>query len=134
MRAGLFDVLIGRFADGTPVGGGTDPVRSVVSHLGYLFNSRRGALPHLPDYGLPDVSEIYRDLPDSIDPLSSELRRIIERYEPRLARVRVEHVETDPFAMRLTFLVTGETTTGAAVRLETTFSSNDPARVLAARP
>lgn len=132
MGAALYDVLAGRFADGTPVDGAgraDSRVRSVVSHLRYLFNTRRGSLRHLPDYGLPDVTEVYRDLPDSVDPLRNAIRELIERYEPRLRRVRVEHREADPYAMRLVFLISGETTEGDRLRLETTFSSNDPAVV-----
>ena len=99
MSAGLFDVLVGQFSDATSVEASAPAerrVRSIVSHLGYLFNTRRGSLPHLPDYGLPDVAEVYRDMPDSVEPLRSAIKEVIERYEPRLRRVRVESGRSDP--------------------------------------
>lgn len=136
MDAGLYDVLLGRFADETVVE--TAPpaerrVRSVVSHLGHLFNTRRGSLAHLPDYGLPDVAEVYRDMPDSVEPLRLAIREVIERYEPRLRRVRVEQGETDLNSMRLVFIVSGQTPGGERIRLETTFSSTDPALIQSAQ-
>jgi type VI secretion system protein len=132
VSATLYDVLLGRYADGTPLETGDRAERqerSVVSHLRYLFNTRRGSLLHLPAYGLPDVTEIYRELPISVDPLRDAIKETIERYEPRLKRVRVEQRASDPFAMRLVFLVSGETRDGERLRFETTFSSNDPADV-----
>lgn len=132
MDAGLYDLLLGHFADGTPVetvGRAERRVQSVVSHLRYLFNTRRGSLAHLPDYGLPDVADAYRDHADPGEPLRAALKEIIERYEPRLRRVRVESRETDAHAMRLILLVTGETAEGERLRLETTFSVTDPAEV-----
>lgn len=132
MDAGLYDLLLGHFADGARVEsvGRTDRrVQSVVSHLRYLFNTRRGSLQHLPDYGLPDVADAYRDNADAAEPLRAALKELIERYEPRLHRVRVDSRETDAHEMRLIFLVTGETAEGDKLRLETTFSASDLADV-----
>jgi len=132
MEAGLFDVLVGHYSDETSVEAAAPAerrVRSIVSHLGYLFNTRRGSLPHLPSYGLPDVAEVYRDMPDSVEPLRSAVKEVIERYEPRLRRVRIESGKSDPHAMRLVFIVSGQTATGDDVRLQTTFSSTDPAEI-----
>jgi type VI secretion system protein len=132
MPAGLFDVLVGHFADETPVEGAAPSdrqARSVVDHLGYLFNTRRGSLAHLPDYGLPDVAEVYRDMPDSVEPLQNAIREVVERFEPRLRRVRVEQGRHDKNSMRLVFIVVGQTADGDDLRLETTFSSTDPAEI-----
>jgi type VI secretion system protein len=132
VEAGLYDVLLGRFADEMTVEAAAPAerrVRSVVSHLGHLFNTRRGSLAHLPDYGLPDVAEVYRDMPDSVEPLRTAIREAVERYEPRLKRVRVEQAGTDVHAMRLVFIVSGQTAGGDRIRLETTFSSTDPAEI-----
>ncbi|HLA64737.1 MAG TPA: type VI secretion system baseplate subunit TssE [Rhodothermales bacterium] len=137
MGPGLIDTLLGRFADGTPVGEGAPAersLRSVTSHLSYLFNTRRGTLPHLPDYGLPDVSETYRDVANAAEPLRAAIKEAVERFEPRLRRVHVESRETDPHAMRLIFLITGETATGERLRLETTFTTTDPTEVQPAPP
>ena len=132
MKAGIFDVLIGHFGDGRPVD--TVPevdhqLMSIISNLNYLFNTRAGSLAHMPDYGLPDITEIYRDIPDSIVKLQGAIKHAAEKYEPRLRRVRVQHQKTDPYSMRLVFLVTGELHNRQKVHFETTFSSNESPRV-----
>jgi type VI secretion system protein len=132
MDAGLYDILLGRFGDGVDVDAVAPAerrARSVISHLNHLFNTRRGSLAHLPDYGLPDVAEIYRDIPDSVEPMRLAIKEAVERYEPRLRRVRVEAGESDPHAMHLVFIVSGDTPGGDRLRLQTTFSSTDPAEI-----
>jgi type VI secretion system lysozyme-like protein len=62
---------------------------SIRDHLLKLFNTRRGSLPHLPDYGLPDISDIYRDFPGSIRALRRSIQETTKKYEPRLSDVRV---------------------------------------------
>lgn len=137
MEAGLFDVLSGRFADGRrieSVRAEEQQVLSIISNLIRLLNTRRGAIRHLPDYGLPDISEIYRDMPDSVTKLQTAIEQAIEKYEPRLQRVRVEYHDTDPFAMRLTFLLSGERMNRQKVQLQTVFSSHELASVRSWQP
>lgn len=55
-----------------------------------LLNARHGSLTHLPDYGLPDLGDIYQKLPQSLQPLKSSLLHLIFRYEPRLKNTRIE--------------------------------------------
>lgn len=138
MDASLLDVLRGRFADGRPVGesgeGEEVRVHSVLDNLQRLLNARRGAVSHLPDYGLPDISEVYRDMPDSISLLQQAIKETIEMNEPRLTRVRVEHRSADRDAMRLVFLISGEMAGGPRVRFQTTFSATDAAKVRSWQP
>lgn len=126
MKASILDVLSGGFADGRPVRSVRDEDRllwSVVSNLNRLFNTRRGSVQHLPDYGLPDLTTVYRDAPRSGDELRREIKASIKRYEPRLERVRVEQRETDEFDMRMVFIVSAVLKNGEQVRFETTFES-----------
>lgn len=132
MDVSLLDVLQDRIADGrgaAALRGEEARIRSVLANLERLLNARRGAVTHLPDYGLPDISEVYRDMPDSIAGLQQSIKETIETYEPRLLRVRVEHRSTDRFAMRLVFLVSGELAGGPRVRFQTTFSTTAAAEV-----
>jgi type VI secretion system protein len=132
MEASLYDVLRGTFIDGrrlASVSRGTWRERSIISNLDRLMNTRRGALSHLPDYGLPDLSDVYRDMPGSIIELQSAIEAAVETYEPRLRRVRVEHQATDRYAMQLVFLLTAESLDGERIRFRTTFSSEEEARV-----
>ena len=62
---------------------------SISSHLLKLLNTRRGSLVHLPDYGIPDLAEIYQDLPYSVNRLVQAIKHTIEKYEPRLTNVKV---------------------------------------------
>jgi type VI secretion system protein len=134
MEAGLIDILLGRFQDGQAVAD-EDPahrkLRSIIDNLSRLFNTRRGSIAHLRDYGLPDISQVYRDLPYSIDGLRTAIKQVVEKYEPRLRRIRVEQVqgrEAD-FEMRVSFIVTGELREGQKVQFQTTFKSNELAEV-----
>ena len=135
MEAGLIDALIGHFLDGQVVADGnpvTNRITSIVDSLTRLFNTRRGSIAHLPDYGLPDISQVYRDLPFSIDGLRTAVREVVEKYEPRLRRVRVEKLEkekTEGRDERVSFIVTGELLKGQKVQFQTTFSSSDLASV-----
>lgn len=132
MNAALIDVLNGQFLNGVRVEEADDVqqrVLSILDNLNRLFNSRRGSIAHLPDYGLPDITQVYRDLPYSIEGLRTAIKESVERYEPRLRRVRVEHQQGDAFAMRITFILTAELIQGQKVQFQTTFASHELADV-----
>ena len=127
MNQGLFESLAGQFLDGTPVAAVPQSRRRVVSvmdHLNRMFNTREGSVAHLKGYGLPDVSDIYRRMPDGIEELRQAIRRTVERYEPRLENVRVVQREAEGNDPRLAFILSGELRGGGGlVRFETTFTS-----------
>jgi type VI secretion system protein len=128
MNAGLFDVLSGSFADGRrleAVPADEHRLTSIITHLNHLLSTRRGTLAHLPEYGLPDISEIYRDMPDSIVDLQRAIKHTVEHFEPRLRRVRVTYHETDRLNMRLVFLLGGELANRQRVEFQTIFSSHE---------
>lgn len=127
MTSSLYDVLTRRTPHAPGRGAGLVP--SIIANLDRLFNSRRDGLAHLPDFGLPDVSQIYRDMPESIGGLTRAIQALVERYEPRLSRVRVEHQDTDPYAMQLEFLLSAELPDRSPVQFRTTFSSVEPVHV-----
>lgn len=132
MNASVFDVLNGGFANGRSVRSVPEERRllwSVVSNLNRLFNTRRGSVRHLPDYGLPDMLTVYRDAPRSADELRRAIKESIKTYEPRLRRVRIRHRDTEEYTMRLVFIVRAELIDGERVRFETTFESQKSAKV-----
>ncbi len=135
MEPGLIDILLGHFLDGQAIAEEHPAqwkLRSIVDNLSRLFNTRRGSVAHLPDYGLPDITQVYRDLPLSLDSLRAAIKQVVEKYEPRLRRVRVEQQVQGPeakFDMRVTFIVSGELQQGQKVQFQTTFKSNDIAEV-----
>jgi len=65
------------------------PGDSLRGHLERLLNSRQGTLTHQPDYGLPDLSDVYLNVPHSLERLAFEVKRCIQAHEPRLRQVRI---------------------------------------------
>jgi len=72
-----------------------DEVSSILAHLQDLLNSRLGQAACLNDFGVMDFSDVVHTLPDGLTQLCLSIRKTIERYEPRLASVRIHPVEGD---------------------------------------
>lgn len=126
MDQALFESITGTFLDDTPleaVPRNNRLIVSIMDHLNRVFNTRTGSIPHLKDYGLPDISEIYRKMPEGIDELIDAVTRTVERYEPRLKNVRVVQLEDDVIGARLVLILSGELQEGELVRFQTTFIS-----------
>ncbi len=128
MNAGLIDIITGCFADGRrieSVAVDDQLTHSVMANLERLFNARRGEVVHLPDFGLPDVSVIYRDKSDSLGLLQVAVEEVIKKYEPRLRNLQLVPKPADPYAMQLVFVLTAELANRKKVRFETVFSSHE---------
>jgi type VI secretion system protein len=127
MNQGLFESLTGQFLDATPVESVPQKLRRVVSimdHLDRMFNTRQGSMSHLRDYGLPDVSDIYRRMPEGVDELRGAIKSTVERYEPRLENVRVVQREAEGGDIRLGFIISAQLRGGGGlVRFQTMFTS-----------
>ena len=125
MQQGIFESLTGCFLDGTPlesIGYSERRVYSVMDHLSRMFNTRVGSISYLPDYGLPDISEVYRTLPDGLENLRDAIRCTVEKYEPRLVNVRVQYQEPESGRQRIVFIINGQIKGGGQVRFQTTFT------------
>jgi type VI secretion system protein len=128
----LFEAVTGRWMNGEPV---TDSegeevrIRSVVEYLTRLFNTRRGTVPQLADYGLPDLGEIYQAMPTSFTAFKRALTEATRRYEPRIESVecRIEQVSNEEF--RLQAVLTARMVEGRPVRVRAVFSSAGRAEV-----
>ncbi|WP_158903824.1 type VI secretion system baseplate subunit TssE [Burkholderia sp. L27(2015)] len=95
---GLFEAVTGYFADGTAVDAvdpATQTFQSVQDNIQRILNSRRNSLAHLPDYGLGDLSMIYRQLPASAHLLTEEIETTLLKYEPRLKSIAITIDETE---------------------------------------
>lgn len=124
---GLFERIAGLYADGTTVEAVPSSQRrakSIADHLHRMFNTRQGSVPHLPDYGLPDISEIYRNLPSSLKDLEATLVELTNKYEPRLERVRVRPVPTSPHEFKLVFEMAAVIKGGERILFKTSFASS----------
>jgi type VI secretion system protein len=123
----MFESLTGHFLDATPIESVPQSHRriaSIMDHLNRMFNTREGSVAHLSDYGLPDVSDVYRRMPDGIEELQEAIKKAIEKYEPRLENVRVVQADSEGKGSRLAFILSGELKGGGGlVRFQTMFTS-----------
>lgn len=90
--------------DGQPPSNLFEAIRD---HLIILLNTRRGSIPHLPSYGLPDLSEIYEGYPDSLHYLGAEIKKTIERFETRLVHLRIELTSSSSKYFEANYSITG---------------------------
>lgn len=104
--------------------------QSVCNHLNELLNARRGVLKHLSDYGLPDVEDIYEGLPYSQHTLASEVKKLIEKYEPRVRYANVVPVEIKEDNCVIRLDIQAFLTNGQSIKLNTRFESGGKADVV----
>ena len=80
---------------------------AIKDHLVVMLNTRRGSIAHLEDFGLPDLSDIYKGYPESLHFLGAEIKRTIEKYEPRLIHLKIELVSSSSDQFEANFAITG---------------------------
>jgi type VI secretion system protein len=88
----LYDMLLGQI-DGEALEDHDDntlEILSVQANIRRILNTRAGALKHVPDYGLPDLTEIYKNLPASVHDLRTQVENTLLKFEPRLRTVGIE--------------------------------------------
>jgi type VI secretion system protein len=65
-------------------------IQSIAEHLRRLLNTRQGSVPILPDYGIPDFTDLPGDtFTETAAEMRERIRQVLARYEPRLAEVAV---------------------------------------------
>ncbi|ANB74862.1 type VI secretion system baseplate subunit TssE [Paraburkholderia phytofirmans] len=128
---GLFEVVTGHFANGASIedfGAATQSFLSVQDNIQRILNSRRNGLAHLPDYGLDDLSEIYRHLPSSAHKLRHMIETTLLKYEPRLKSVDITIEDTEP-GMLLSFTMSCRLHQTGLVRFGTHFTPDGQTRL-----
>lgn len=88
----LYEQLLGNFTGGLDLHQVSDEnqvILSVLDNMQRILNCRAGTLSHLPDYGLPDMSEILQGLPGTAHSLLTTLSATLLKYEPRLKSLQV---------------------------------------------
>jgi type VI secretion system protein len=61
--------------------------KSIKKHLHQLLNTKQEAMPHLVDFGLPDLVEIYQGMPLTAGKLAQVIQQVLTKYEPRLTNI-----------------------------------------------
>ena len=81
-----------------------DETRSILLHLGRLLNTRQGSVSIASDYGVPDMTNVPGDSIEEIrQNIEQILQKVVRKYEPRLARIRMEMVQDDKHSFSLRF-------------------------------
>lgn len=80
---------------------------AIKDHLVVLLNTRRGSIAHLSDFGLPDLSDIYKGYPESLHYLGAEIKRTIEKYETRITKLKVELLSSSSDYFEANFAIMG---------------------------
>ena len=80
-------------------------MESVRAHLRRLLNARHEMSECVPDYGLPAISDLSVDVGDYVKTVQDAIQVTVERYEPRLRRVRVSRVTDEDEGRTLNFRV-----------------------------
>ncbi|KVN70147.1 type VI secretion protein [Burkholderia ubonensis] len=133
MTAGpsLYDMLLGQIA-GEPIDAYDDRTLeclSVQQNVRRILNTRAGALKHLPDYGLPDLTNIYKALPASAHVLKQQMEATLLRYEPRIRSIDVEIIDNQDPGILVSFEMTCHLKNAGFVRFGTYFEPPGRLRV-----
>ncbi|VWB85169.1 type VI secretion system baseplate subunit TssE [Burkholderia metallica] len=131
MGPGLFEALTGHFSNGSNIAdfdAATQTFLSVQDNIQRILNSRRNSLAHLPDYGLDDLSEIYRHLPSSAHRLRHSIEATILKYEPRVKSIDLQVRDVEP-GMLLSFTMSCHLHREGLVRFGTHFTPDGRTRL-----
>ncbi|BBU30815.1 type VI secretion system protein [Burkholderia sp. THE68] len=119
----LYDMLLGQI-DGVPIGNFDDSTLEALSvqhNVRRILNTRAGALKHLPDYGLPDLTNIYKALPASSQALKEQMEVTLLKYEPRIRAIDVAMIDSAEPGLQVSFEMTCHLKKSGLVRFGTYF-------------
>ncbi len=80
-------------------------MESVGRQLVRVLNSRHSLSEAMPDYGLPALTDLTIGSGDYVHRVREAIRVAVEKFEPRLRRVRVTRVEEEDAPHTLLFRV-----------------------------
>ncbi|OCG16480.1 hypothetical protein A9G28_12060 [Gilliamella sp. Fer1-1] len=132
MGASLYDQLYGYFQSGIAVDDVAENEQTIISvmdNIERILNSRAGAIKHLPDYGLPDMSTIFQALPSSAYVLMRAIEQALLKYEPRLASIEVNIAEESNDTMVLGYELVCYFKEGGLVKYGTYFMPDGKAHL-----
>lgn len=126
MGPSLYEMLLGQIG-GQPLDAYDERAQlclSVQQNIQRILNTRAGALKHLPDYGLPDLTNIYKVLPASAHLLKQQMEATLLKYEPRIQAIDIGILEDDDPGMMVSFEMTCHLRKSGLVRFGTYFEAN----------
>jgi type VI secretion system protein len=80
-------------------------IESVTQYLRRILNARQGSVLIDPKFGVPDFTNVGSGGLEqgSLNDISTEISRMISRYEPRISDVKVTIVKEESSALALNF-------------------------------
>ena len=78
---------------------------SIIENLRMVLSTRQGSVQHLPDFGMPDILQLYFDSGNTIDPVRKVIRHVILKYEPRIRDVEIQKSDFDKKSMRISLKI-----------------------------
>lgn len=78
---------------------------SIIENLKMILNTRQGSILHLPDFGMPDVLQVYFKSGCSIEPIIDQIKHTILKYEPRIGNALIEKSDFDQNNMRISLKI-----------------------------
>jgi len=127
----LYDMLLGH-VDGEALENHDDntlEILSVQANIRRILNTRAGALKHVPDYGLPDLTDVYKNLPASVHDLRNQMESALLKFEPRLRSVGIEISDKPDPGLLVSFTLVCELRKAGLVRFGTYFEPPGRMRV-----
>ena len=77
-----------------------DRTQAIAEHLEIVLNAREGESATVPDFGLPDLTDLVRQIPEGVHQVENSIRDAILKFESRLDKVRVRFIPSDdPFSL-----------------------------------
>lgn len=107
-------------------------VESVIGYLQRLLNTRQGSSPIEEDFGIPDFTNVPGEtISDTARDMERTIRQVIQKFEPRLANVRVSFVPQKDELMSLRFKIEASLgrEKGVPVAFETVVSSEGRVKI-----
>ena len=113
----LYDILLGQFASESENPDAADAYHfdeltedqklrsSVIENLRMVLSTRQGSVQHLPDFGMPDILQLYFDSGNSLDPVKKVLGNAILKYEPRIGNVEIQQSNFEQESMRISLKI-----------------------------
>lgn len=76
---------------------------SITKHISFILNTRQGSVLIDKEYGLPESHELIEDFSeDKKEELASQIKIILEKFEPRIKEVSLNYNEIDTTCLAFT--------------------------------
>ncbi|KDN13096.1 hypothetical protein BGI40_09475 [Snodgrassella communis] len=104
-------------------------IYSVMNNIERILNTCRGSVKHIPDYGLPDLSIIYRHLLSSLSLLQKYINFTIFKIRASCTVLQIQMVENKSTDFIIAYELLCKLKEVGYIRFSTTFDGDEAVRV-----